>query len=91
MRVCKVGAFFGTSCGQVIALNATNSSGLQGLGEASYFGGHGDSGAPIFSGGIVYGIHNSHEPPEAPASNTSYYVGISRAASALRVHVATGS
>jgi hypothetical protein len=91
MRVCKAGAFYGTSCGQVIGLNATAPNGIEGLGEADYYGGSGDSGAPIFSGHIVYGIHESHIPTNVPASDTCYYVGITAAANHLNVHVATGT
>ncbi|SDJ34339.1 hypothetical protein SAMN05444157_2913 [Frankineae bacterium MT45] len=92
MRVCKAGAYYGTTCGTVVAVNATGPSGITGMGEASYLGGSGDSGAPIFSGGIVYGIHESHySPTGAPSSTTSYYVGITRATTVLHVHVATGN
>lgn len=91
MRVCKAGAYHGTSCGQVIGLNATGPNGIEGLGEADYYGGAGDSGAPVFSGHIVYGIHESHIPTNVNASSTCYYVGITAAADHLNVHVAVGS
>jgi hypothetical protein len=91
MRVCKAGAFYGTDCGQVIGLNAVDDLGYTGLGEANYYGGRGDSGAPVFSGHIVYGIHHSHSPPSAAASSTCYYVGITFATNRLNVHVATGT
>jgi hypothetical protein len=91
IRVCKAGAFYGTTCGQVIGLNATGPTGITGLGQADYYGGRGDSGAPIFSGHIVYGIHESHIPTNVDASSTCYYVSIAFATESLRVHVAIGT
>jgi streptogrisin C len=90
MRICKAGAFHGTSCGQVIGLNAVADNGITGLGQADYFGGSGDSGGPTFSGHIVYGIHESHSGTD-PSSTTCYYVGISRATAMLNVRVSTGT
>jgi hypothetical protein len=91
MRVCKAGAFHGTSCGQVIGLNVTGPSGITGMGEATYYGGHGDSGGSVFAGHIAYGLHESHDPPNTAASFDSFYVGITAAADSLNVHVATGT
>jgi hypothetical protein len=91
MRVCKAGAAFGTSCGIVFALNVTGPTGVTGMAEANYHGGHGDSGAPVFAGHIAYGLHQSHDPTSTADSWDSFYVGITHATGALKVHVAVGN
>lgn len=91
MLVCKTGAYYGTDCGTVTGLNATDTLGYTGLGEANYRGGHGDSGGPIYAGHRAYGIHHSHWPPNTAVSTDSYYVGITKATADLRVRVAIGS
>lgn len=91
MRICKSGAYYGTDCGTVTGLNATDTGGYTGLGEANYVGGHGDSGAPVYAGHVAYGIHHSHWPPQQGSSTDSYYVGIGKATADLGVRVSLGS
>ena len=89
MRICKAGAFYGTSCGSVTGLNVTGPTGVTDMGEASYYGGHGDSGAPVFAGNLVYGLHESHNSPSSDASSDCFYVGITGATHMLGVSILT--
>jgi hypothetical protein len=89
---CKSGATAGTGCGQVIAVNQPNTddeSGvtITGLGEINLIHSssrscNGDSGGPVFAGGIVYGFLVSADQPDGTAPNGAqcydymYYVGI---------------
>ena len=98
MIVCKVGAFYGSSCGTVFGLGATGPSGVTGMGHASYYCGNGDSGGSVVANHIAYGLHESHKPASPPPdeaggnppSHDCYYVGINGSLAALNAELATG-
>lgn len=56
-----------------------------GLGEASFCGVKGDSGAPVFAGHIAYGIEVAGGATDIC---DSYYVGIRAAQNAMNANVA---
>jgi streptogrisin C len=84
-RVCKTGAFGGTSCGKVEAIGVTLTySGVtvKGLARASYCRTGGDSGGPVFVGHVAYGMHVAGR-----GECMGYYQGIHGIEEAMNVHV----
>ena len=88
-RICITGGFYGRSdCGTVTRINVTATYGgvtVHHLGEGSYCGTTGDSGAPIYASHIAYGLN------VALASEChNFYQSIPLAEDALNVNVAHG-
>jgi hypothetical protein len=88
-RVCKTGAFGGTSCGKVKELGKAITYGgvtVKGLARASYCRTGGDSGGPVFVGHVVYGIHVAGNlAPDGGCM--SYYQGLHGIEKAMNVNV----
>jgi hypothetical protein len=87
-RVCKTGAFGGTSCGNVEEIGAARTYDgvtVKGLARASYCRTGGDSGGPVFVGHVAYGIHVAGE-----GACMGYYQGIHGIEKAMNVHVLHG-
>jgi hypothetical protein len=87
MRVCVSGAISGSDCGNVETL------GGGGLARVDLCATHGDSGAPIFSGGKARGLlvgavaPDPGQPPTPPCQDRLYQ-GITEASQQLHVSVA---
>jgi hypothetical protein len=85
-RICTAGAFLGVSnCGTVHEVGVAHfydGKTVGNLGEATFCGVAGDSGAPVFSGHIAYGIQVA-----GSQMCDSYYVGIAGGQNALNVTV----
>jgi hypothetical protein len=100
---CKSGATAGTGCGQVIAVNQSNTDSetnvtITNLGEINLIHSSsrsckGDSGGPVFAGGIVYGFLVSAAQPDGTAPNGAqcydymYYVGITAVLNDLNLNL----
>ncbi len=86
-RICTSGAFFGRSdCGTVTRLGVTATYGgvtVTGLGEASFCGTGGDSGAPVYASHTAYGLQTA-----GFSECDSLYQGIHAAEDAMNVDVA---
>jgi hypothetical protein len=88
MRICISGAFYGSSnCGTVQELGVIN-GGVRNLGRASYCRKGGDSGAPIFSYHVGYGIHHG---ADTDVTCTGYYQSLQLAESKMNVTTLTAS
>lgn len=83
MRVCTTGAYWGyTSCGRVTATNATLDGTYTGLARTDMCGTNGDSGAPVYSYNIAYGLQVG-----GPATCETYYQGIGEALLLMNVNM----
>jgi hypothetical protein len=86
-RICTSGAFFGrTDCGTVTRLGVTATYGgvtVTGLGEASFCGIAGDSGAPVYASHTAYGLQTA-----GFSECDSLYQGIRASEDAMNVNVA---
>jgi streptogrisin B len=87
MRVCVSGAISGSDCGNVETL------GGGGLARVDLCATHGDSGAPIFSGGKARGLLVGAEgadpgQPPTPPCQDRLYQGLTEASQQLHVSVA---
>jgi len=94
-RICKTGAGTRTDCGTVTRLGVTftytvtsvtgavRTETVQGLGQASYCRGGGDSGGPVYANHTAYGIHVA-----GSSSCVAYYQGIKEAETDMNVNVA---
>lgn len=85
-RVCMTGAYSGTSCGNVVALNI---GGAGGYAQADYCTTFGDSGGAVFSAGYARGI-NVGVLRGYPFCKAAVFQGVIEAADALDVNVLTG-
>ncbi len=85
-RVCMSGAKTGTDCGRVVALNI---GGAGGYAQAQYCTTFGDSGGAVYSSNLARGINVGLLTSE-PLCTAAIYQGITEAANALGVNVATG-
>ncbi len=88
-RVCKSGAFGGTSCGLVTASSVVvpyPEGTVNGLVEADYCSQPGDSGGPIYSGHVAYGLVSGG----VDGVCDSFFEPISRAQAQMHVHIAVG-
>jgi streptogrisin C len=83
LRVCISGAVSGTDCGPV---TATGWPVAGGYAVANYCSTGGDSGGPIFSGGVARGIHHGSKKG-ASACRDRLYQGVAEAAQQLHVYV----
>jgi hypothetical protein len=83
LRVCVSGAVSGTDCGTV---TATGWPVAGGYAVANYCSTGGDSGGPIFSGGVARGIHHGSKTGAA-ACRDRLYQGIAEATQQLHVYV----
>jgi streptogrisin C len=83
LRVCISGAVSGSDCGPV---TATGWPVAGGYAVANYCSTGGDSGGPIFSGGVARGIHHGSKTG-ASACRDRLYQGVTEAAQQLRVYV----
>jgi streptogrisin C len=83
LRVCISGAVSGTDCGPV---TATGWPVAGGYAVANYCSTGGDSGGPIFSGGVARGIHHGSKKGAA-ACRDRLYQGVAEAAQQLHVYV----
>jgi len=83
LRVCISGAVSGTDCGLVTAVGWPVAGGYA---VANYCSTGGDSGGPIFSGGVARGIHHGSKSG-ASACRDRLYQGVTEAAQQLHVYV----
>ena len=95
-RVCETGAVSGTTCGTVVQLGVTvcepvgsPCTVVQNLGEASFCGSQGDSGAPVFASNQAFGLavfKNTYRSGLNFYCGTAYQ-GIIGAANAMNVNI----
>jgi streptogrisin C len=83
LRVCISGAVSGSDCGLVTAVGWPVAGGYA---VANYCSTGGDSGGPIFSGGVARGIHHGSKTG-ASACRDRLYQGIAEATQRLNVYV----
>jgi len=93
-RICESGAITGTVCGTVISLGRTVCVGnplpctwVNNLGEASFCGQQGDSGAPVFASHQAFGLVSAEEYNLSGNCVGTFYQGIIAAANAMNVNV----
>jgi Trypsin len=90
-RVCLTGSVNGSDCGRVLRLGITGTYRgvtVRNLIEADFCGGPGDSGGPVYSGHVAYGIEVANDPDAAQCR--TYYQDISSAENFLNVDVMLG-
>jgi streptogrisin C len=96
-RICETGAATGHSiCGIVVRLGVTSCYGglpcrvVNNLGEASFCGNPGDSGAPVFAAHQAFGLVTTGAADLVNGySCVTYYQGINGAANAMNVNIVT--
>jgi len=94
-RVCETGASSGSICGTVAALGRTiyecDSAGLcswvDNLGEATFCGQEGDSGAPVYASHQAFGLVSAAGYDVSHGGCVTYYQGIVGASNAMNVNI----